>query len=356
MKKTIKFTAFIFTIAMLMTLVGTTVLAATTQLSSDTLIVKKGENASIRLLNSTGTTKWSVGNSKVFTYKNKTVTGKSVGKSNLYAKNNGNQYKCKVIVVADEILCNSTISLNSGKTTYISFDTTNMKEPKVKMSGSSYASVSKLGSDVDSVAVSIKGKKSGTAKITVYDDENKNNQIVLRIKIKSPDSSVISNKTTADTTNNTSNSTKLNSNGNIYFTNAEDDAFNNNSTNLNGSVSAADEIDAVIRQVNEERRAAGLSELEKDESLCESCAVRVNEIGTDFSHTRPDGSSCFTAITISYKACGENIAWGQRSASDVMDSWMNSSGHRSNILNSSYTKIGVGYDPSTKCWVQLFVG
>ena len=78
-----------------------------------------------------------------------------------------------------------------------------------------------------------------------------------------------------------------------------------------------------------------------------------------FSHTRPDGRSCFTALTdlgISYGGAGENIAYGQSSPEEVMTAWMNSSGHRANILNSSFTKLGVGVYKSgnTIYWVQLF--
>lgn len=63
------------------------------------------------------------------------------------------------------------------------------------------------------------------------------------------------------------------------------------------------------------------------------------EIDTKFSHVRPDGSSCFTALqqkNVSYYSAGENIAYGQTSPAQVMNSWMNSEGHRANILSSSF--------------------
>ena len=90
--------------------------------------------------------------------------------------------------------------------------------------------------------------------------------------------------------------------------------------------------------------------------------MRAREIEGAFSHTRPNGSSFSTALKeqgASYRAAGENIAYGQRSAEQVMEGWMNSSGHRANILSAQYTAIGVGVYRSasgTLHWVQLFIG
>lgn len=83
-----------------------------------------------------------------------------------------------------------------------------------------------------------------------------------------------------------------------------------------------------------------------------------------FSHIGPDGSNPSTrlkAAGLSFYAAGENIAAGQSSAQDVMNSWMNSSGHRANILNSNFTHLGVGYVscPSGQYphyWTQNFLG
>lgn len=114
----------------------------------------------------------------------------------------------------------------------------------------------------------------------------------------------------------------------------------------------------VFELVNQERRKAGLSDLTFHEELSANATVRAKEIVTKFDHTRPDGSKFSTAITIPYRTVGENIAWGQRTPEAVMEAWMNSSGHRANILNSSYTKIGVGvYESGGRLyWVQLFAG
>ena len=118
--------------------------------------------------------------------------------------------------------------------------------------------------------------------------------------------------------------------------------------------------EAVASLVNAARQDAGLSELELDADLCAAAQARAREIAQSFSHTRPDGSSCFTILEefgVSYRAAGENIAMGQRTPEEVMDGWMNSSGHRANILNGTFTSIGVGYyvdGAGAAHWVQIF--
>ena len=118
--------------------------------------------------------------------------------------------------------------------------------------------------------------------------------------------------------------------------------------------------EAVASLVHAARQDAGLSELELDADLCAAAQARAQEIAQSFSHTRPDGSSCFTILEefgISYRAAGENIAMGQRTPEEVMDGWMNSSGHRANILNGTFTSIGVGYyvdGAGAAHWVQIF--
>lgn len=123
------------------------------------------------------------------------------------------------------------------------------------------------------------------------------------------------------------------------------------------------EIESYARQVaaivNSERAANGLSPLKYSDQLSEAALVRAKEIQSTFSHTRPNGSSCFTAIKeagISYTTAGENIAYGQKTPEEVMNSWMNSSGHRANILGQNYEYIGIGvtYQNGTYYWTQFF--
>ena len=115
----------------------------------------------------------------------------------------------------------------------------------------------------------------------------------------------------------------------------------------------------VVNLCNAQRAAYGLAPLTWDASnLAPGAAVRAQEITVVFSHTRPDGSSCFTAVRNPGRL-GENIAAGQRTPEAVVNDWMNSPGHRANILNSNYTKLGVGYvyvpgDMYGHYWVQMF--
>ena len=116
----------------------------------------------------------------------------------------------------------------------------------------------------------------------------------------------------------------------------------------------------VLKLVNTERKKAGLTELTWDDTVATAAMTRSKEIEKSFSHTRPDGRNFGTAITdlgITYRGAGENIAWGQKTPEAVMNAWMNSEGHRANILNPNFKKLGVGYrtdSQRTPYWTQLF--
>lgn len=120
-------------------------------------------------------------------------------------------------------------------------------------------------------------------------------------------------------------------------------------------------VQEVLDLVNKEREAAGLAPLTLDEKLNEAAKVRAQEITSNFSHTRPDGTEPFTVLQeygCSYMAAGENIAAGQSTPAEVVGSWMNSEGHRANILSPNFAKLGVGYCQADSgynhYWVQLF--
>lgn len=120
----------------------------------------------------------------------------------------------------------------------------------------------------------------------------------------------------------------------------------------------------MLKQVNAQRAKNGQSALTLNQTLCASARVRASEIAKDgcFSHTRPDGSGCFTAITgVSYRTAGENIAmgtWGYFGVDEIMDGWMNSEGHRANILNGDFSEVGFGcvVVNGNGYWVQMFIG
>lgn len=123
-----------------------------------------------------------------------------------------------------------------------------------------------------------------------------------------------------------------------------------------GTSSAAQ---AVLAEVNAARTKNGLSALTLDANMNRAAAVRAAELAQSFSHTRPNGSRGLTALNeagVSYRTAGENIASGQQSAQAVVSAWMNSSGHRANILSSLFGRMGVGQATIGRrtYWVQLF--
>ena len=117
----------------------------------------------------------------------------------------------------------------------------------------------------------------------------------------------------------------------------------------------------VVRLVNLERTSRGLKALEEDWQLTRVARYKSQDMKDNsyFSHTSPTYGSPFNMMKnfgISYRTAGENIARGQKTPAAVVNAWMNSSGHRANILNSSFTHIGVGYVASGNYWTQMFIG
>ena len=138
-----------------------------------------------------------------------------------------------------------------------------------------------------------------------------------------------------------------------------DNGTEQNPEDNNNGTSQGDFASQVVALVNAERAKQGLSALTIDTKVQQAALVRAKESAQSFSHTRPNGSSFSTALTeagVSYRTAGENIAYGQSTPQQVMNAWMNSSGHRANILNANYTTIGMGYTVinGTAYWAQLF--
>lgn len=123
-----------------------------------------------------------------------------------------------------------------------------------------------------------------------------------------------------------------------------------------------------LREINSRRAANGLPPLALSETLCRAARIRAKEIMTSMSHTRPNGSSCFSALTevssYSFGTCAENIAGGPANGKGAVDAFMNSEGHRANILGFDVTRIGVAaYIPGSGdvnvsgypiYWVEMF--
>ena len=231
---------------------------------------------------------------------------------------------------------------------------------------------------------------NGTIKAPVYtNDCTKNECTSINDKCVTDNCDIHNNDCTTNnnTINNTcadeSNNCKTNNNSNSNCTNEtpatpqqdtnkpqqnnNNDSNNQNSSNNNSQnnqdskvpVTESEYAAEVVRLVNEERAKHGLNPLKTDSVVQTGAQIRAQEIVSTFSHDRPNGSSCFTALQqvgASYSSAGENIAYGQKTPAEVVNAWMNSPGHRANILNSGYTTIGIGVykTGNTYYWSQFF--
>ena len=129
--------------------------------------------------------------------------------------------------------------------------------------------------------------------------------------------------------------------------------------NIQSENTYTDLINEVYEITNNYRSLVGVPSLTLDFSLVEAASIRVKELSDSFSHTRPNGSSCFTVLSelgISYGTAGENIAAGYSSSQSVMEGWRSSSGHYQNIISSKFKKIGIGVNiiNNQYYWVQIF--
>ncbi len=127
-------------------------------------------------------------------------------------------------------------------------------------------------------------------------------------------------------------------------------------------------INQVIKLTNIERANAGLQPLKPNSQLADAAQDHSEDMAKDdfFSHTGVDGSNVASRVQDSgyqYSTVGENIAAGQKTAAEVVEGWMNSPGHRANILNANYTEIGIGYEylendtgsvNYNRYWTQVF--
>lgn len=130
-------------------------------------------------------------------------------------------------------------------------------------------------------------------------------------------------------------------------------------TTTTSAVSAYEQ--KVVDLTNQERAKQGLPALKLDTELSKVARTKSQDMLNKgyFSHTSPTYGSPFDMMKqfgITYRSAGENIAKGQKTPEEVVNAWMNSEGHRANILNSSYTHIGVGYVANGNYWTQMFIG
>ncbi|KOO41087.1 CAP domain-containing protein [Priestia koreensis] len=131
-----------------------------------------------------------------------------------------------------------------------------------------------------------------------------------------------------------------------------------NTDQAQGSVSESEK--KVVELVNQEREKAGLKPLQIDSKLSEVAKAKSQDMKDNnyFDHQSPKYGSPFDMMKkfgVDYSSAGENIAQGQTSPDEVMNSWMNSEGHRKNIMNPNFTHIGVGYVQDGNYWTQEFI-
>uniref|UniRef100_UPI002F3F30D3 CAP domain-containing protein n=1 Tax=Intestinibacter sp. TaxID=1965304 RepID=UPI002F3F30D3 len=149
----------------------------------------------------------------------------------------------------------------------------------------------------------------------------------------------------------------------LYDQTDDNNSNDNNSNDTTNSDFTKEQLE-VLEIVNKERKSNGLKPLTLNKELSNVATIKSQDMINKgyFDHTSPTYGSPFDMMKsfgISYKAAGENIAKGQKTPSEVMNSWMNSSGHRANILSANFTELGVGIAKDSKgtiYWTQMFIG
>lgn len=177
------------------------------------------------------------------------------------------------------------------------------------------------------------------------------------------DSNVDDNDTSNDDVNNSNNNTEVND-ANNSNNNSDVDNNNNNTSNEDSNVIIENYKKEVLRLVNIERAKEGLCELTIDTSLSQIAQMKSQDMidNNYFSHTSPIYGSAFDMMRahgISYRVAGENIAKGHSTPQEVVAAWMNSPGHRKNIMNGRFSNLGMGVVRSqngTIYWTQMFLG
>lgn len=212
-----------------------------------------------------------------------------------------------------------------GDNTLITVELPKVKKLGCAVSDKSVMKIKKASYKDGTAKVILVGLKDGTSYLKVYDKKNKKRCSMIKITVL-----------------------------------GEENEFNYEDKFESASDSSENYAEDVLEIVNYEREKAGLDALVLDDSLCKAADIRVKELGKHYGHDRPDGRSCFSVLTdeniTGYFTAAENIAQGQRSPEAVMQSWMNSSGHKANILSPDFKKIGISYDPDTDSWVEIFIG
>lgn len=373
------------------------------KLNCSTLTLGAGEKYTlIKTVSPAGanrTCTWSSNNSTVASVDSSgRVTAKKNGTAYITVKTaNGKTAQCKVTVktAPSSVTTNPTsVTLGVGERYTISENTksgtyANAANLKWTSTNSSVATVTKGSSNKASITA--KGVGTAYVKITLYNGKTAQCKVTVKpapASVKTNPSSVsltvgesytISESTNSGTYANAANLKWTSSNSNVATVTKGSankatikamssgtayikiTLYNGKTAQCKVTVNNSKDIDEVLTIINKERVKAGVKPLAARADLIELADIRVKELSVKFSHQRIDGtfvSNLAEQKGIYYNTIGENIAMGQPTAETVMNSWMNSEGHRANILNSSYSYIGIGHivKNGMHYWVQVFLG
>lgn len=329
-------------LALVVSVAGIQIFAAKTGLNKTSLKMVPGVSYTLKLNGVSGKVSWSSSDKSVAAVNSSgKVTSVAVGSAVITAKSGKKSYKCTVEVVTGSItLDKSSVTIKKGDAKAVTFTVKGTSEVKCVSLDKNKVVVLGYKVNGDVFKVKIKGLKPGTAYVKVYLKEDKT--ISKKIKVTVTDGTGTSGKTSDSTTSSVA-SVKENK--------TEQDST--------ASMSYAEQV---LYYVNIERENAGVSPLTLDDKLCQAADIRAAELLELFSHTRPDGTDCFTVldeVDFSSSICGENIAAGRKTAKETVNDWMNSPGHKANILNPSYSVMGAAraYSANTDYgyyWAQLF--
>lgn len=326
----------ILMIAVIIPLTAVNASAAKPKLSKTSVNVPIDYSVTVKVTGASNV-KWSSDNESVAEVKadgaSAKITGKKTGSATISAKVGSTTLKCKVTVKKSFITPSAeSVSVSKGKSKTITLKVSGSKDIAISNSNKDVCSASWGKWDGNSIKLTVKGKANGSAVIKVYvKDYSKSTAQEISVKVGNA----------------------KDSGGEIIEIIGDDGVTESSDVSVE---------EQVVKLVNKERKAVGKTALQSDDELNEIAAMRAKEIAEKFSHTRPDGKSFSSALKdaeYSYAYAAENIAYNfSDSADGVVDQWMNSSGHKANILSGDVTKIGVGCYKSGKryYWVQVFVG
>lgn len=307
--------------------------AASVKLSRTSATIVKGSGFTLSVKGSDEKVQWSSSNPKVASVSSGgKVRGISTGSTVIKAAIGDTVLKCKVRVISGKIASDvDVLDVPNGGSGTATITVKGSKKITAVIGNRNVASVSWGTWNGSSIPVTVKGKGIGSTEIKIVSAIDKSVFCTFTVVV-------------------------YDSNDAVEIT--DDDSIDEDIDETEG-LSREEQI---LYYVNQARIEAGVGELVLDEELCVIADTRAKEISEYFSHTRPNGNpwnSAFTDKGYNCTAAAENIAAGCESAKDTVERWLKSEGHRRNILDESYTKLGVGYcrDDDTHYtyfWTQEF--